>query len=118
MNFNYKKIFYLVVLAVSFFTLGLVISNLMNEVFPACDFEKKDRYIITECAVQLILVYGSYIAFNKYLVKFIEKIFKNIRSEKIDTLSRIVILIAFSMGVYRHLDELNKKTEYLKNKFF
>ena len=42
MNFNYKKIFYLVVLAVSFFTIGLVISNLMNEVFPACDFEKKD----------------------------------------------------------------------------
>ena len=118
MNIKPKKILFLITLALSFFTLGLVLSNLINEIFPACDFQKEDKYMAIECVAQLVLVYGFYYMFNGKISTFIENIFKNMKNEKIDTISRIVILISFSTGVYRHLEELNKKTEYLKNKYF
>jgi hypothetical protein len=113
-----NKILFLVTLALSFFTLGLVLSNLINEIFPACDFKKEDKYMIIECVGQLVLVYGFYFMFNEKISSFIENIFKNMKNEKIDIISKIIILISFSTGVYKHLDELNMKTEYLKNKYF
>ena len=118
MKIEPKRILFLMALALSFFTMGLVLSNFVNELFPACDFQKDDKYMAIECVGQLVLVYGFYFMFNNKISTFIENIFKNMRNEKIDTISRIVILISFSTGVYRHLDELNKKTEYLKNKYF
>ena len=45
MNIKPKKILFLITLALSFFTLGLVLSNLINEIFPACDFQKEDKYM-------------------------------------------------------------------------
>jgi len=112
-----KRLLYLCTLALVFFTLGIVVSNIINEIFPACDFSKRDKYIFIECAVQIVIIYVLYYLFNRRIAQCVEAIFKNMHSSKIDSISRIVIIIAFSTGVYRHLDELNKKTGYLKKKY-
>ena len=113
-----NKFYFLATLAISFFTIGLVLSNLINEIFPACDFKKQDRNLVIECVGQMVLIYLLYFLFNKKVVGAIEIIFNNFSKYKLDSISKIVILISFSTGVYRHLDELNKKTKYLKNKYF
>ena len=70
MNIKPKKILFLITLALSFFTLGLVLSNLINEIFPACDFQKEDKYMAIECVAQLVLVYGI-ISFQLIYIFFI-----------------------------------------------
>jgi len=113
-----NRLFYLGTLAIVFFTIGLVLSNLINEVFPACDFQKQDKYLIIECVGQFILIYVLFYLFRSKIATIIEVIFKHIHKTELDTISRLIILIAFSSGVYKHLDELNKKTKYIKNKYF
>ena len=39
-----NRLFYLGTLIIVFFTIGLVLSNLINEIFPACDFQKNDKF--------------------------------------------------------------------------
>ena len=112
-----KRLLYLCTLALVFFTLGIVVSNIINELFPACDFTKRDRYIFIECIIQIVIIYILFYLFNGRITQCIEAIFKNIHSGKIDSISRLVIIIAFSTGIYKHLDELNKKTGYLKKKY-
>ena len=113
-----NRIFYLATLALVFFTIGVVLSNLMNEIFPACDFKKQDKFLVIECVAQLALIYLLFYFFRDKLAMIVETVFKQVHKTKLDTISRLVILIAFSSGVYKHLDELNKKTGYLKNKYF
>jgi hypothetical protein len=113
-----NRLFYLGTLIIVFFTIGLVLSNLINEIFPACDFQKNDKYLVGECAGQLVLIYLLFYLFQDKITLVIETIFKQINKSNLDTFSRLIILISFSSGIYKHLDELNKKTKYLKNKYF
>ena len=109
-----KEIFYIIVLIFVFYTFGLVISNIVNVIFPKCDYKKKNKYILLETILQLAIVYGFFIFLNKKLRNIVDKIFRNVTKHKINDLLLTIIVVAFSSGVFRHLDELKLKIEYLK----
>jgi hypothetical protein len=113
-----KKIIYLIAIIFIFYVFGLVLSNIINNIFPACDFKRKDGIIIFECVVQLIVLYTIYILSNKKLGTIIEGFYKKLTKKKLPGFYTSVILIAFSMGIFKHLENLNERTDYLKKRLF
>ena len=113
-----KEIIYLSGIAFIFYVFGIVLSNVINNIFPACDFKRKDGIIIMECAVQLIILYTIYILSNKKLNLEIEAFYKKITKKTIPSFYTSVILIAFSIGIFKHLENLNERTGYLKKRLF
>lgn len=111
-----KKVVYLIALAFLFYVFGLVLSNIINNIFPACNFKRKEKIIILECVVQLVLLYSVYILSNKKMGFIIEKLYQKFTKKKIPSFYTSVILIAFSLGIFRHLENLNERTSYLKKK--
>ena len=111
-----REIIYLAGIAFIFYVFGLVLSNIINNIFPACDFKRKDSIIIIECVVQLIILYTIYIVCNKKLNVVIEAFYKKITKKTIPSFYTSLILIAFSIGIFKHLENLNERTSYLKKK--
>ena len=40
-----KEIIYLISIALIFYVFGIVLSNIINNIFPACNFKRKDGII-------------------------------------------------------------------------
>ena len=115
---NIKEIFYIVVLIFVFYTFGLVISNIMNMIFPRCDYKKENKSILMETILQLAIIYAFFYFLNDKIRNIIDIIFKNVAKHKMSDLLLTIIIISFSSGVFRHMDELKLKIEYLKKLIF
>ena len=113
-----KDLFYIITLIFVFYTFGLIISNIVNFIFPDSNFKKQTKYIFFECLIQFTIVYGFFFIFNTRIRKIVEIIFKNVTNKKLNNLITTIIIIAFSSGVFKHFDHLNIKVKYLKNLFF
>ena len=115
---NYNEIFYMLALIFIFYTLGIVLSNIINYVFPTCDFNKEDKLIIIECGIQMFVIYFIFFKFNEKIRNCVAKIFHNLMNKNMNDLVLTIVIIAFSSGVFKHLKELNEKTRYIKEKYF
>ena len=115
---NIKEIFYIIVLIFVFYRFGFLISSIVDMVFPRCDYKKENKSLIMETILQLILIFCFFIFFNKKIRTVVDIIFKNVTNHKMNDISLTIVIIAFSSGVFKHLDELKMKIEYLKKSFF
>lgn len=113
-----KEIIYLISIALIFYVFGIVLSNIINNIFPACNFKRKDGIIIAECVIQLVLLYTIYILSNKKLGSVIEGFYKKLTNKTIPGFYTSIILVSFSIGIFKHLENLNERTGYLKKKLF
>lgn len=113
-----KEIIYLISIALIFYVFGIVLSNIINNIFPACNFKRKDGIIIAECVVQLVLLYTIYIFSNKKLGFVIEGFYKKLTNKTIPGFYTSIILVSFSIGIFKHLENLNERTGYLRKKLF
>ena len=114
---NYVELIYIICIVFIYYTFGLVLSNIINYIFPSCNFNKKDRYIVIECGIQLILIYLIYFLTTKKINKIINIVFYNITKKNIYNIVLSISTLAFTTGIYKHLDELNKKITYIKEKY-
>ena len=80
--------------------------------------KKKDEIIFLECFVQIIIIYLIFFKFNHKIRDLVSIIFKKMVNKNINDFMLTIIIIAFSTGVYKHLEELNQKTRYIKEKYF
>lgn len=110
---KYVYIFFLVIL---FFIYGLILSELIDFMFPFHDEDKEDKYIIIEIAGEIGIVYIIYYLLKNYINIFIDLLFNKI-NEKRPFFLQELLLIAFSYGIYKKLTKYNDKTEYLKKKY-
>ena len=112
-----KEIIYLISIALIFYVFGVVLSNIINNIFPACNFERKDGIIIAECVIQLVILYTIIFCLIK-ISSIIEGFYKKLTKKTIPGFYTSIILVSFSIGIFKHLENLNERTGYLKKKLF
>ena len=110
---KYVYIFFLVIL---FFIYGLILSELIDFIFPIHDVTKEDKYIVVEIVGEIGIVYIVYYLLKNYINVFIDLLFNKLRESRPFFLSDL-LLIAFSYGIYKKLTKYNDKSEYLKKKY-
>jgi hypothetical protein len=114
-NIDIKYIF-IIFLAIIFFIYGLILSEIIDYIFPEHDKSLPDYRVAIEILGELGIVYIIYFTFNRYIGKFINMMFKNLLIQEPYYLNQL-LLIAFSTGIYRHLQKSTDKTRYFKQKF-
>jgi len=114
-NINIKYI-YLFFLVIIFFLYGLILSEIIDYIFPDCN-EKLDEYrIAIEIIGELGIAYIIYFCLKKYSERLIELLYKKISKQPPFYLNQL-LLIAFSSGIFKHLGKSSLKIKYFKEKY-
>jgi len=117
--FNYiinAKNIYLILLIFIFFLFGLILSEIIDYIFPDFDDNIEEYRIIIEIIGEIGIAYLIYYSLSKYIHILINKIYNNISNKPPYYLNQ-VLLIAFSSGIYRHLKKSTNKVNHIKNKY-
>jgi hypothetical protein len=110
------KYIYLLLLILIFFLFGLILSELIDYIFPELDDKNEDHRIIIEIIGEIGIAYLIYYSLSKYIHHFINVLYQSIYKKPPYYLYQI-LLIAFSSGVYKHLKKSSNKVEHIKNKY-
>jgi hypothetical protein len=113
MDIQYILILFLVII---FFLYGLILSEVIDYVFPDIDNDLPDYRLGIEIFGELIIAYLILYIFKKYIDTFIKKLFKII-NKKIPFYLNQLLIISFSFGIYKHLQKSTRKVNYFKEKF-
>lgn len=116
MNKINSKYIYLFFLVLLFFIYGLTISEIIDYIFPIHDMMKNDYHTGLEMISEIGIAYLIYFSLKKYIQKLLNLLFTKIENPMPQYLDQI-LLIAFSFGIFKHLQKSNHKMIYLKNKF-
>jgi hypothetical protein len=114
-NINIKYI-YLFFLIIIFFLYGLILSEIIDYIFPDCDENINDYRIAIEIIGELGIAYIIFFSLKKYSEFLIKLLYKKI-SEKPPYYLNQLLLIAFSTGIFKHLQKSSLKIKYFKEKF-
>jgi hypothetical protein len=112
---NGKNI-YLVLLVLIFFLFGLILSEIIDYIFPDFDDKVEDYRIIIEIIGEIGIAYLIYYSLTKYIEHFINILYNSISKNKPYYLNQ-VLLIAFSSGIYKHLNKSSNKGSHITNKY-
>ncbi len=113
-DIKYLYIFYIVII---FFFYGLILSEIIDFVFPDYNCDIADHRIIIEIIGEIGIAYIIYFAFKRYLEYFIKYIFKSICDEPPKYLNQL-LLLAFSYGIFTHLQKSTSKIKHIHKKVF
>lgn len=116
MNIEIKYI-YLFFFIIIFFLYGLILSEIIDYIFPDCNENIDDYRIALEIIGELGIAYLIYFCLKKYCDIFIKVLYKRI-SENPPIYINEILLIVFSTGIYKHLQKSTLKIKYFKEKFF
>ena len=119
-SINYTKYLkieylYLLLLIIIFFVYGLTLSEFIDFIFPDCDESAPKYRIIIEIVGELGVIYLIYYTLQKYIKTLIDRLLNNI--EYTVPYFDQILLIAFSLGIYKHLQKSNFKLIFLKNHY-
>ena len=112
---NVKNI-YLVLLILIFFLFGLILSEIIDYIFPEFDDKVNDYRIIIEMIGEIGIAYLIYYSLTKYIEYFINVLYNSIANSKPSYLNQL-LLIAFSIGIYKHLKKSSNKQNHIMNKY-
>lgn len=112
-DIKYICIFFLFLI---YYIYGLIISEIVDYIFPDHDDNLPDYRIGLELAGEIIVAYLIYFTLRKYSETIISSIFASI-SYKIPNYLNQLLLLAFSFGIFKHLKKSNDKISYFKEKF-
>jgi hypothetical protein len=110
-NILYIYIFFIVII---FFIYGLTISEIIDYIFPIQDDLKNNYYIALEIIGEIGVAYLIYFCFKNYIDNIINSLFIKI-SKKTPFYLNDLLLIAFSLGIFKHLEKSSNKLNYMKN---
>jgi len=112
LRFEYLYTFFLICI---FFIYGLCLSEFIDYIFPDHDDNIPEYRIAIEIIGEIAVTYLIYFTFKIYIGKIINQLYNNFnnRPSNLDQ----ILLIAFSTGIYKHLQKSNKKIYILKDKY-
>lgn len=111
------KYCYIAIVLLTFYTLGMVLSYIIDWVFPVCNTKLLDKRIIIETIGEIVVVYIIFYFFKKYITEALGKVFYKLTKYESTERHSSLIFIAFSYGIFKYLDQLKEKTTYLKEKY-
>ena len=114
MNILYIYIFFLTII---FFIYGLILSEIIDFIFPTYSEECITYEMIVEIIGEIGVAYLIYYCFKYYIDKFIIMLFRNIDKYPPSYLNQI-LLFSFSFGIFKHLQKSNFKINHFKDKIF
>lgn len=114
---QYLKIEYLYTffLVIIFFVYGLTLSEFVDYVFPDHDNNMSEYRIALEIIGEIGVVYLIYFILKKYINEIINQLYNNFinRPLYLDQM----LLIAFSVGIYKHLQKSTEKINFFKDRY-
>ena len=107
---------FLIFLALIFFTYGLLLSEMIDYVFPSYDELTNDFRLAIELIGEIAVAYLIYFSFKYHIDKIVLLLFQNISKSPPSYLNQL-LLISFSLGIFRHLQKITSKMLYFRKKF-
>lgn len=108
---------YLLFLVIIFFIYGLILSKIIDHIFPTLDNNKHNYYILIEIIGEIGLAYLIYFLLNRNIKYCINYLLYDKRMNKYPSYVDQLLLISFSFGIYKHLEKSTYKMNYLKEEF-
>lgn len=112
-DIKYIFIFFLLII---FFLYGLILSEIIDYIFPDHDILLSDYRIALETIGEIGVAYIIYYSLQYYSEKIIFTLFKII-NRKIPAYLNQILLIAFSTGIFKHLYKSSQKVSYFRQKY-
>jgi hypothetical protein len=113
---NVPMYIFLIFLALIFFTYGLLLSEIVDYVFPSYDELTNDFRLAIELIGEIVVAYLIYFSFKYYIDKIVLLLFQNISKSPPSYLNQL-LLISFSLGIFKHLQKTKLKILYFRKKF-
>jgi hypothetical protein len=114
-NFIDIKYIYIFFLLIIFFLYGLILSEIIDFIFPNYDNQCLTYEMLVEIIGETGIAYLIYYSFKYYIDQTINLLFKNIDKNPPSYLNQI-LLFSFSFGIFKHLQKSNFKINHFKNK--
>lgn len=111
------KYIYLFFLIFIFFVYGLTLSEIIDYIFPEYNKDTDEYRIIIELLGEIGVAYLIYFFLKKYIETIIKKLYENISGNPPFYLNQL-LLIAFSYGIFKHLEKSTHKITHIKEKYF
>lgn len=112
----YNIYIYTFFLIIIFFIYGLVLSNIIDYIFPDATNINDEVYAFIEIIGEMGIAYLIYHSLNYYKNKLLDILFGNISKNRPPYLN-IILLFAFSFGIFRHLQKSRHKMLYFRKKY-
>ena len=109
------KYFLIVFTLLIFFLYGLILSEIIDFIFPDYDDQIHDYRTAIEMIVEISIAYIIYYTFKHYYENIINLIFSRFKI-KIPFYLNDALLISFSFGIFKHLQKSNNKMKHFKDK--
>lgn len=113
LNITNIFVFFLIFL---FFLYGLLLSEIVDHIFPDYENLKNEFYMSIEIIIETGIAYLIYMSLKYYKEKIIMFLFKKISSKPPQYLNEL-LLLAFSFGIYHHLKKSNNKILHMRKKY-
>ena len=110
------KYLYLVLIVLIFYLYGLIISEIIDYIFPDFDDNVHDIRIILEIVGEIGVAYLIYFSLRNYSKHLINILYNNISKKPPYYLNQL-LLIAFSTGIYKYLQKSTHKMTHIKQKY-
>jgi len=107
---NYVYYLFLIII---FFYYGLFLSIFIDYLFPDIKDGYPEYLTFIETILELLFVYIIYFIFKNYINQIIGFFINDSKLKYLDTL----LLLSFSIGIYKHLYKSNMKIDYFKQKY-
>jgi len=110
------NIIYLFFLIFIFYIYGLILSEIIDYIFPLYDEDIHDYRMIIEMICEIGIAYIIYFCLQYYLEYFIKILYKRLSILPPKYLNQI-LLMSFSTGIFKHLQKSNYKIVYIREKY-
>jgi len=111
-DIEYIFIFFLTII---FFLYGIILSEIIDYVFPDHDEKLPDYRIILEMIGEIGVAYIIYYSLRHYSERIILMLFNKL-SKKPPLYTNQILLIAFSTGIFKYLEKSGNKMTYMRKK--
>ena len=112
---KYTKYLYIFFLIIIFFGYGLILSEIIDYIFPDHD-EKLPHYrIVIEIIGEIGVAYIIFFSLKKYSERMINNLFNIVGLQTPSYLNQL-LLFAFSSGIFKYLDKSGKKIVFMRKK--
>jgi hypothetical protein len=89
---------------------------MIDYVFPSYDELTNDFRLAIELIGEIAVAYLIYFSFKYHIDKIVLLLFQNISKSPPSYLNQL-LLISFSLGIFRHLQKITSKMLYFRKKF-
>ena len=111
-DIKYIFLFFIIII---FYLYGLILSEVIDFIFPDQDDSLEDYRIIIEIIGEIGIAYIIYFSLKHYSEYIINRLLKSISRTQPKYLNQI-LLIAFSTGIFKHLQKSANKVKYFRKK--